>query len=276
MFAGNLDRLYSYFQSDQTNSPYALRMLLKVGGGDPSYGPVGGIHWHMSVANTVEYVATDDKRQTIPWVRLTDAHQRVTEFRVPGFTNKPPEGTIRWMDCMDCHNRPAHVFQSPNDAVDLAMALGKIDRSIPFIKSNAVQVLTRQYTNEVQARQGIATALFNSYSQPAPGLRATIAAVQEIYASNFFPVMRADWRAYPNNLGHRDWPGCFRCHDGKHVSADGKQTIKANDCNACHLILAQGSGAELEHLNAKGLAFDHPGGPLNPGDQCTECHNGAL
>ena len=277
MFSGNLDRLYTYFLSDKTNPPFSLRMLLKVGGGDPTYGPVGGIHWHMSVANKVEYVASDEKRQTIPWVRMTDLRsQQVTVFHVPSFTNAPAPETIRRMDCMDCHNRPAHIYQSPNDAVDVAMALRRIDRGLPYIKSNAVQVLTRHYTNETQALQTIASFLSNTYSdQPEPA-RGAIAAVQQIYTNNFFPKMRADWSVYPNNLGHKFWPGCFRCHDGKHVAEDGKQTIKANDCNACHLILSQGAGPDLDRMDARGLNFDHPGGPLSPGDQCTECHNGSL
>ena len=131
--------------------------------------------------------------------------------------------TIRTMDCMDCHNRPAHTYQSPNDAVNLAMSLGKIDRTLPWIKTNAVYVLTRNYTNETQALQSIATALAQSYpADKYPGqqlsVRAAIDAVQQIYQDNFFPEMNASWDKYPNNIGHKDWPGCFRCHDGKHMT----------------------------------------------------------
>src|SRR5690349_3759631 len=86
-FVGNVERTYSYFLGDETNTPFTVRMLLKVGGGDSTHGPVGGIHWHMNVGNRIEYVATDEARQKIPWVRMTDAQGVVTEFRSARFTN---------------------------------------------------------------------------------------------------------------------------------------------------------------------------------------------
>jgi hypothetical protein len=179
------------------------------------------------------------------------------------------------MDCMDCHNRPAHIFESPNDAVNLAMSLGQIDPALPWIKTNAVHILTQTYTNEIQALQQIATFLANRYPNE-PRIRPVIDVVQRIYKDNFFPEMKASWRVYPNNIGHKDWPGCFRCHDGKHKTADGTRSIKANDCNACHIILAQGQGKVLDQLNATGLKFAHPGDELDANPQCHECHNGGL
>ncbi|MBM3837618.1 MAG: cytochrome C [Verrucomicrobia bacterium] len=272
-FVGNLDRTYSYFLSDQTNTLHEIRLLLKVGGGDPTHGPVGGIHWHMNVGNKVEYYAADPARQKIPWVRLTDHQGVVTEFRSPGFTNTVDPDAIRVMDCMDCHNRPAHIFESPNSAVDLAMKLDQIDPALPFIKTNAVHTLTQCYTNETDALQKIATHLANAYPD-TPRLRKTIQTVQQIYRDNFFPEMKANWRVYPDNIGHKDWPGCFRCHDGKHTSAEGKSMIKANDCNACHLILAQGNGAQIEKLNPAGLKFGHPGEEYDKEFLCSDCHTG--
>lgn len=272
-FAGNVERSYVHFLGDETNSYHEVRMLLKVGGADPTHGPVGGIHWHMNVENRVEYFAIDEARQKIPWVRLTDPQGVVTEFRSEEFTNEVDAAAIRVMDCMDCHNRPAHMFQSPNDAVDLAMQLGKIDSTLPFIKTNAIDVLTQSYTNTTDALQRIATALVERYPNDAR-IRPTISAVQQIYQNNFFPEMKANWRVYPDNIGHKDWPGCFRCHDGKHRTADGKGLIKANDCNACHLILAQGSGAQLEQLSPKGLEFKHPGDEYDDGFLCSDCHTG--
>lgn len=270
-FVGNLDRTFNYFLGDATNTPFTVRLTIKVGGGDPTSGPVGGIHWHMSVGNTVEYIATDDARQKIPWVRVTDAQGAQREYRTRTFTNSISGYTVRTMDCMDCHNRPAHTYQSPDGAVNLAMALGQIDPTLPWIKTNAVFVLTRPYTNETQALQGIATLLADRY--PAgEHLRKSIDAVQQIYKDNFFPEMKASWRNYPNNIGHKDWPGCFRCHDGLHKTADGKGTIKANDCNACHTILAQGQGAELNILAPNGEKFKHPGDEVD--GACTDCHNG--
>lgn len=274
-FVGNLDRTFSYFLTDETNTQHEVRLLLKVGGGDSTHGPVGGIHWHMNVANRVEYIAADAARQKIPWVRLTDTRGVVTEFHSAGFTNAVDPSAIRVMDCMDCHNRPAHMFRTPNSAVDLAMKLGKIDSSLPFIKTNAVFVLTQNYTNEIQALQKIATHLANRYSD-GRSVREAIEVVQQIYRDNFFAEMKANWRAYPDNIGHKDWPGCFRCHDGKHISSDGKSMIKANDCNACHTILAQGKGSQIENLHPGGQPFAHPGEEYDKEFLCHDCHTGGL
>ena len=272
-FVGNLERTYTHFLGDETNTIHQIRMLLKVGGADPTHGPVGGIHWHMNVANTVEYFASDKSRQQIPWVRFTDSKGVVTEFRDPEFTNQVDTASIRRMDCMDCHNRPAHVLQSPNDAVDLAMHIGQIDRTLPYIKTNAVHILTQEYTNSTEALRKIATFLATQYPNKT-GIRSDIEAVQQIYTNNFFPEMKASWQVYPNNISHKDWAGCFRCHDGKHQTADGQRFIKANDCNACHIILAQGSGAELNQLSPQGLEFKHPGEDIDEGFLCNDCHTG--
>jgi nitrate/TMAO reductase-like tetraheme cytochrome c subunit len=249
-----------------------VRLLMKVGGGDPTHGPVGGIHWHMNVGNKVEYFATDPARQKIPWVRITDAQGVVTEYKTKNFTNAVDFANVRRVDCIDCHNRPAHTYQSPNDAVNLAISLGQIDRGIPWIKSNSVFALTKKYTNETQALQGIATHLADWYRGDAR-VRPAIAAVQEIYTNNFFAEMNASWDKYPNNIGHKDWTGCFRCHDGQHKSSDGR-VIKANDCNACHTILAQGAGAELNLLTPLGQKFKHPGDEVD--GACNDCHTGGL
>jgi nitrate/TMAO reductase-like tetraheme cytochrome c subunit len=272
-FVGDLDRTFHYFLSDRTNTPYSIRMILKVGGGDPTHGPVGGIHWHMSISNKVEYIAADKTRQTIPWVRLTDPQGVVTVFHTAHFTNDISRYEIRTMDCIDCHNRPAHRFASPDDAVNLAMALGQLDRSLPYLKTNAVYALSRPYKSQTDARDGIATFLVNQYPDD-PRIRSSIPVLQQIYAENFFPEMKANWSVYPDNIGHRNWPGCFRCHDGKHESEDGKGTIKANDCNACHTILAQGQGAQLLQLSAVGQKFKHPEDLYDPSFLCTDCHTG--
>ncbi len=273
-FVGNLDRTYHYFLGDETNTPFTVRLTMKVGGGDPTHGPVGGIHWHMNVGNKVEYLATDEARQKIPWVRVIDREQGVvSEYRVRGFTNDPAAYTIRTMDCMDCHNRPAHMYESPDDAMNLAISLRPEFRELPWLKTNALYALTRPYTNETQALQNIATILADRYRGDLR-VRPVIDAVQQIYTNNFFPEMKASWDKYPNNIGHKDWQGCFRCHDGKHMTADGKRSIKASDCNTCHTILAQGNGAELDQLSPNGQKFKHPGDEVD--GACNDCHNGGL
>ncbi len=273
-FVGNLDRTYSHFLADETNTPFAVRLLLKVGGGDPSHGPAGGIHWHMNVANKIEYITTDEQRQVIPWVRVTSRDGAVTEYKVADFKDDVTKHVVRSMDCMDCHNRPAHDFRSPNDAVDLALTLGKIDPGLHWVKSNAVASLTQQYTTEDEALSRIDATLRSTYGKTAKA-DALVAEVQQIYRQNFFPEMKSDWRVYPNNIGHKDWNGCFRCHDGKHKASDGKKKITATDCNACHIILSQGAGPQLEQLNPKGLNFFHVDSDYSD-FSCNNCHTGAF
>ena len=272
-FTGSLDKTFTYFQSDETNTPYAIRLSVQIGGSDPTHGPVGGIHWHMVVGNTVEYIATDAARQKIPWVRITDQQGVVTVYHEPRFTNGPSGYEIRKMDCMDCHNRPSHRYVPPDKAVNLAMELGQIDRTLPWIKTNAIFVLTRNYSSEEEARKGIATLLAERYPNDLR-VQPAIAALQQIYADNFFPEMKANWSVYPDNIGHLRWAGCFRCHDGNHKTDDGKRVIDSHDCNSCHTILSQGSGAELLQLTPGGQPFKHPGGDYDL--NCSMCHDGTL
>lgn len=272
-FVGNLDRSFTRYMSDDTNTPYTIRLLIKVGGGDPKQGALGGIHWHMNVGNQIEYIATDALRQTIPWVRMTDRTTgTVTEYSVPGFKPDPAKHSIRRMDCMDCHNRPSHIFKSPSEAVDLALSLGTLDPAMPKLKKTAVELLTGNYATTQEAFEKITAGLSKQY----PGdtrLPATIDAIKQIYKDNFFPAMKTTWRTHPSNLGHMEFPGCFRCHDSEHKTADGSKSIKASDCNACHIIVAQGRGDQLEQLSAKGHLFQHPGGDLDE-TKCSECHTG--
>jgi nitrate/TMAO reductase-like tetraheme cytochrome c subunit len=272
-FSGNIDRTYQSFLADETNTPYAVRLSLNVGGADPKHGPVGGIHWHVNQDNKIEYIATDDRRQVIPWVRVTDPKGVVTEYRNPRFTNDISGYELRRMDCMDCHNRPSHRFRSPNDAVNNALNIGKIDSKLPWVKSNSIALLVQKYGTEGEALEKIATGLAALYPG-VPQVDQLVAEVQNIYRQNFFPEMKADWRAYPENIGHKDWPGCFRCHDEKHVAVESKKKIPASDCQSCHTILSQGAGTELDLISPRGQEFKHPGDPVD--GACNDCHSGGL
>jgi len=273
-YVGNLDRTFTHFLDDTTNTPYSVRLLLKVGGGDTTHGPAGGIHWHMNLANKVEYIATDPLQQKIPWVRLTDTRGVVTEYRASNFKDDPAKHTVRTMDCMDCHNRPAHQFRSPNDAVDIAMATGRIGTNLPAIKHAAVVALTKPNATREEGLQNISNALRAKYPASAT-LDSTIASVQQIYRQCFFPEMKTDWKLHPDNIGHKDSPGCFRCHDGEHKTSDGKHSIDSKDCNSCHTILAEGRGADLENLAPKGAKFKHPEEGWDA-LRCFDCHNGTI
>jgi nitrate/TMAO reductase-like tetraheme cytochrome c subunit len=277
-FHGNVEINFTHFLSDKKNTPYTARMLLHVNKSAPD-SPMGGIHWHVSPNDRVEYYAADDKRQDIPWMRVTnlkDGTFRV--FRTEAFKSEPPADKIRVMDCMDCHNRPAHVFPTANDAIEKAMAAGALSTKLPNIKRVAVQAMTqKEISTAADAQTKIADFIRSKYTDAAvtaevPG---AIEAVKTIYATTIFPERKADWRVYPNNIGHKDWAGCFRCHDDKHKTSVG-QTLRSSDCTSCHTILAQGKGDDLETLSAKGLKFVHPGGDLDPELTCTDCHNGGV
>jgi hypothetical protein len=158
------------------------------------------------------------------------------------------------------------------------MSLGNIDSSLPWVKSNAVYVLTQEYPNKPSALEQISAFFKEAY--PADSFAAvqsqvqrSAGAVKEIYEKNFFPEMKASWQVYPEHIGHMDWPGCFRCHDGDHASPAGKK-IESSDCNSCHTILAQGSGAELDMLTPAGQPFRHPADEVDGG--CNDCHTGGL
>ncbi len=272
-FSGNIDRTYHSFLADETNTPYSVRLSLNVGGADPTHGPVGGIHWHVSQDNKIEYIATDDRRQVIPWVRVTDPNGIVTEYRVPKFTNDISGYEIRLMDCMDCHNRPSHRFRSPNDAVNYAMSIGRIDPAIPWVKAKVVEALAGEYQTESEALEKISASLRETYSDH-PQVEKVVTETLNIYRQNFFPEMKADWRAYPENTGHKDWAGCFRCHDDRHQAVGTKKKIPASGCQSCHTILAQGFGAELHQISPDGQEFRHPGDPVD--GACNDCHTGGA
>jgi hypothetical protein len=207
-------------------------------------GVATGIHWHMNLANEIEYIATDDKRQVIPWVRLKDRYGNVREYQVDGVTPEQlARGERRRMDCIDCHNRPSHRFDATADkAVNRAMSLQEIPATLPFIKREATAALSAPYPSRTAAVDAIAARLREfyrtTYSDIYMGRRQeverAVSGVQQLYRRNIFPAMNVTWGTYPNNIGHMDFPGCFRCHDDSHKSKDGK-TI-GQDCTLCHSI----------------------------------------
>jgi nitrate/TMAO reductase-like tetraheme cytochrome c subunit len=271
-FIGQVERTFRHFLSDENNTPFTIRMLVNVGGGDPVRGPVTGAHWHMNQANKVEYISTDDQRKTIPWVRFTDAHGVTTEFRTADFKDSLANYKIHTMDCMDCHSRPAHKFNGPNNSVDLALANGRIDPKIPWVKSKIVNALIQPYSSQSEALQKIEASLRETYHD-RPDVSSIVEEAQKIYQVNFFPEMKTDWRTHPDFSSHKDWDGCFSCHDGKHVTSEGKPMNASTDCKACHIILAQGKGEELEKLNASGFDFVHIDSEYSD-FSCAECHTG--
>jgi len=271
---GTIEKRFNHFLADETNTAFSVRLIMKVGGTATTYAGLPSIHWHNNPSNKVEFIAADRQRASIPYVRHTAPDGTVTEYKTAEFKGDTAGHELRRMDCLDCHNRPAHRFSSPNDAVDKAMALGNIDPSIPWIKSNVVAAVIAPYSTEDEALAKIASRLRAQYPKE-PKIEPAILATTAIFKTNFFPEMKADWRSYPNNIGHKESGGCFRCHDGNHKSADGKKTITANNCNLCHTILAQGNGADLDKLDPKGHSFFHIDS-INEEFSCAKCHTGAF
>jgi hypothetical protein len=232
------------FAEDQENTETVTTLRIHVGGGSERLGLATGIHWHMSVANRIEYIATDDKRQVIPWVRLQDGNGNVREYVAEGVTpDQLAAGERRLMDCMDCHNRPSHpMAASAERAVNEAMARGDIPKALPFARKETVKALKAGYDNGEAALEGIARALRAYYRSDHNAVYMTrrqdvekaVLATQRIYERNVFPEMNVQFGTYPNNIGHMDFPGCFRCHDDNHKTRDGR-TI-GQDCETCHTI----------------------------------------
>jgi nitrate/TMAO reductase-like tetraheme cytochrome c subunit len=277
-YHGEKLRVFNHYGYDENNSLDQTRLSIKVGGGDPKGGPVGGIHWHMNVNNVVEFISTDERRQIIPWVRMRDADGKVTEFEVKdsGLTAAIIEkAEKRKMDCIDCHSRPAHIFLSPNQAVDQALDAGRLSVQMPFIKAKGVEVLSRPYETNDQAVRSISEEIrgyyASSHPQAAGMVEPAVAELQRIYQTYFFPEMKTDWSSHIDNIGHYNAQGCFRCHDGQHVSKEGR--VIRNDCSICHTTIDQTrAGNVIRPTNGE---FRHP---VDLGDkntwQCAACHKG--
>jgi hypothetical protein len=245
-FEGDKFLVRTKYSDDEKNSPLTTVLVLKIGGHTWQGGI--GIHGrHLNTLMPITYVATDEHRQVIPQVTYLGDGGKTVVFNssdVKVTTEEMARGEHRTMDCMDCHNRPTHAFQMPERAVDLAMSQGRISPDLPFIKKKAVEALHVDYPDRATASTAIPeviTAFYRTnyssvYAQHRAQIETAADQVKAIYLRNVFPEMKIFWGTYPNNLGHEDFLGCFRCHDGNHTSADG-QTIP-NDCTTCHDILA--------------------------------------
>lgn len=257
----------NYYLYDEANTKSSISMLLKIGGGNSELGRAEGIHWHMNIANKIEYIYTDSIRSEIPWVRLIaqDGSVKIFRDKTVKFDEKnyPPEN-LRTMDCIDCHNRPSHIYYPADKSVNLALSLSRIDETLPYIKSVAVDALENKYSTKEVGLDSIRTSVTDFYQSNYPSIFATknnaieqaINEIQKIYNRNYFPSMNVSWRGFPNHLSHLYDKGCFRCHDGNHVSDNGEKIKK--DCNLCHTIISQTTGDGKQLLSLTGVDFVHP------------------
>jgi nitrate/TMAO reductase-like tetraheme cytochrome c subunit len=240
-FAGNRIRVIDKFTDDEQPKHPETVLMMKIGGG----GSYDGIHGaHMGPGVHITYATADPKRQTIPWVRY-ERNGEATTFRSDGLKEAAlARMEHRTMDCIDCHTRPSHSYQLPERAIDARIASGAIDPTLPYVRKTALEIIKAAYPTTPDSERLIPRRFREFYQNNYPALwqsrQAAIEraaqAVLQAFSQNVFPEMRVRWGAYANNIGHTDYPGCFRCHDER-AGDKGARTIP-QDCNTCHQLLA--------------------------------------
>ena len=241
-FVGEKLLVKSSFADDEQNSETQTVVVLHLGGQD-SLSHLTGIHGvHLG---HIEYVATDPTRTTIPWVQKRNADGSETVFASSSLkgTSAPPPGERRVMDCIDCHNRASHTFMTAEDALNRAMADGAISPSLPWVHKEGLALLKADYVSQDDAKMRIPAQLETFYRSNSAVMSSHADLVKRagqelvtLYCQNVFPDMKVTWGTHPNHIGHMNYPGCFRCHDGDHTAKDG--TSITQDCAACHNLLA--------------------------------------
>ncbi len=287
-----------HFRYNEENSAEQISLGVKTGGGSSSLGGTAGIHWHMIIKNRVSYTATDRQKQEIPYVEVRDASGKLenvyTSLDYKGTKEQLKTLRMDLMDCMDCHNRPTHIFPPPDSAVDRAMTTGLIQRTLPWAKKVVVDALVRDYPTREKAREGLKKEIEGFYREKYPSIfqsrKADVDNAVEtaigIYDRSVFPDMKVNWKTYATNIGHRNWPGCFRCHDGRHVSEKGK--VLSMECTECHTMPKRGPLLPLGSVSTESKMPWHPitlvgkharilcnrchSAGYRPPSECAECH----
>ena len=249
---GDKLKVFAQFAEDESNTPSYTAMLLKTGGGSLDLGRHGGIHWwHIYSDNKIRYVASDERRQKIAWVELTTPSGEVRRYSRKG-DKLPPldqlEAKARVMDCIDCHNRPTHLFKNPDHALDDVLSNHPEFQKLPFFKKVALATVTKGYPTRDGGLASVEGAIVKYYKGKYPEVWASekdliqraAKRAADVYGRSYFPEMKTDWKTHPNNLGHQDFPGCWRCHDDEMSTADGRHTIP-QDCETCHVFLVEDS-----------------------------------
>jgi nitrate/TMAO reductase-like tetraheme cytochrome c subunit len=264
-FLGDRLKVRTHFAEDETNTELKTALMVKVGG--KQAGQSHGIHWHTDPNHVLRYRA-DPTREKMYEIELTD--QIAGSKKLFKIEEPAPEGTEwRTMDCVDCHNRASHIYRSPEFEVDLALAEGRIDRSLPYIKREGVRILMeKEYPSHEEARAGITAAVKAFYAGTYPDLADSPAVEQagkalgDAYCWNNFPHMKVTWNLYPDHIGHQDSPGCFRCHDNKHKTETGEKIGKK--CGTCHNLVAEDE-SDSKLLQELGIQ-EPPPAPAEPAE----------
>lgn len=270
-----------HYLSDSLNTEWNIQLQMKTNSQHSANTFAEGIHWHINPDIKIEYIASDDTRETLPWVRYTNAVTLDTILYEDTWGPLEPEdissSTIREMDCMDCHNRPSHKYLLPSQFVDRGIASGEIPL-LPEIKHISMEILKDPYPSADTALTVIKNTLTTFYSSKYPNIERSqvakaIKALSKDFQNNIFPEMQANWDVYPDHIGHVEFNGCFRCHNDSHESAMGDKITR--DCNACHSILMQGTPGKLQQAPIdESLPFQHPIDIDEAWKEslCTDCH----
>ncbi len=273
------------FLSDEKNTERITELQIKTSTKMVDGQIEKGIHQHISPDVKIEYKTSTDNRQVIPWVKYTNLQTGETQIYTDS-ENLLSEAQLdsletRVMDCLDCHNRPSHDYNAPQNFIDELMAEGNISKTLPSIKLVAMLALNQEYPDKDSAFQAIETQVKDWYESGYPDVFETqksdvdnaIKEIQNGYANNIFPFMKASWKEYPNNIGHMESDGCYRCHNNRHSTESGK--VISKDCNLCHNILAQGTRDSMRYADSFApMEFEHP---VDIGDAwqtelCSMCH----
>lgn len=281
-------RVINHYQTDEKSTQISTRLILHTGGGT-GRGESGakGIHWH--VEQKLRYIATDAQKLHIPWVEVTHedgSRTTYTDVTNPLSASEIENSEKRLMDCMDCHNRVGHPFEVPEEAVDNAITLGHLDRKLPYAKAWAMRLLSHDYTTREQADQ-LAEATREAYSEEYPlfftehreAIDRSEAVMKELLYRIKFSHPKVSWRSFPDHSSHNHFPGCFRCHDGKHLSAEG-DSVRLH-CNICHdipLVWREGDSSKRSHQ----VSMNQPPSHMDANfihehrfmanDECAGCH----
>jgi len=274
-----------YFLTDSLNSEWDIMLQMKIGPEYKGQGFSEGIHWHINPDVNIEYISENDKREVITYVKYINKKTGQVEiFRnpdTPVSDSLISASNIRTMDCIDCHNRPTHNYNSPPVYFDKAMLSGNISKNIPFLKKTAMDILRDTFSNKDTALITIRENILNYYKTEQSSFYAansesidkSITAIQHAFSQNTFPAMKVTYDVYPEHIGHLETEGCFRCHNGSFTSENGSKITK--DCNLCHTIVGQGKPENMQYTAIRGtLEFQHPIdiGTAWKEANCSECH----
>ena len=275
------------YLADENNSEWNITLKLKTGPSLSAKGLSEGIHWHINPDVKIEYRSEDGNRESIPWVRFINLKTGDTILYQDEYNTLDPHIAdsleLRTMDCMDCHNRPSHLYNSPQTYVDHAITKGTVSQKIPYIKMIAMDALRPPFPARDTALMEIRSKIEDTYKNDYPEIydslqpliTQAIDGIIDEFNHNSFPEMNVYHNTYTNHIGHQESLGCFRCHSGTHSSENGQMIRK--DCNLCHTIIAQGPDNELQTCSINDtLEFVHPSQDY-PTEwrelNCSECHS---